>query len=170
MSERAEHSSVVKVDTNANLMCLIASSSGRTQSCHSGEPYDMHPRMILDTFNPEFPRRTVYRVLLGAFRSHVRNARQSRTILHLGGHREGPVRTWVLEASEDSIGLYMMLRALGNGNQSRRRRYEDVLPRTTHYRPRKMGTKAGDATLKMCDKKRMTHSIPRRIETPQDLR
>ena len=39
-------------------MCLMASSSGRIQLCHSGEPYDMHPRMILDTFNPEFPRRT----------------------------------------------------------------------------------------------------------------
>ena len=24
--------------THANLMCLIASSSGRTHSCHSGEP------------------------------------------------------------------------------------------------------------------------------------
>ena len=76
----------------------------------------MHPRMILDTFNPEFPRRTVYRVLLGAFRSHVRNARQSRTILHLGGHREGAVRSWVLEVVENNVGLYMMSEALGNGD------------------------------------------------------
>ena len=60
----------------------------------------MHPRMILDTFNPEFPRRTVYSVWLSAFRSHVRNTRQPRTILHLGGHRESAVRTWVLEVVE----------------------------------------------------------------------
>ena len=76
----------------------------------------MHPRMILDTFNPEFPRRTVYRVLLGAFRPHVRNTRQSRTILHLGGHLVSVVRTWVLEVVEDNVGLYMMSEALGNGD------------------------------------------------------
>ena len=35
------------------------SSSGKTQGCHSGDPYDMHPRIILDTCKPEDPSRTV---------------------------------------------------------------------------------------------------------------
>lgn len=51
---------IIRADetTYANLICLIASCSGSTQLCHSGLPYDMHPRMIRDTFKPEFPRRT----------------------------------------------------------------------------------------------------------------
>ena len=44
--------------TYAALMCLIDSSSGKTHFIQSGEPYDIHPRMIWETFNPELPRRT----------------------------------------------------------------------------------------------------------------
>ena len=62
---RASKTPLIVNFTNANLICLMASSSGRTQSCHLGEPYDMHPRMILDTFSPEFPRRTANRQLSG---------------------------------------------------------------------------------------------------------
>ena len=32
--------------TYAALICLIDSSSGKTHFIHSGEPYDIHPRMI----------------------------------------------------------------------------------------------------------------------------
>ena len=42
----------------AVLMCNIASSSPRSHFCQSGEPYDMHPRIILDTRRPEFPKLT----------------------------------------------------------------------------------------------------------------
>ena len=45
--------------TYANLMCLIASSSGSTQSCQPFEPYDIQPRMIFETLSPDFPRRTI---------------------------------------------------------------------------------------------------------------
>ncbi len=45
----------------AALMCLMPSSSGMTQSCHSELPYDMHPRIILDTFKPDLPKRTIHR-------------------------------------------------------------------------------------------------------------
>ena len=48
-----------KAMTYAALICFNASSSSKTQSCHFDEPYDMHPKMILLTLNPEFPRRTV---------------------------------------------------------------------------------------------------------------
>lgn len=44
--------------TYANLMCLMPSSSPRSQSCQPGSPYDMQPKMIFDTFKPELPRRT----------------------------------------------------------------------------------------------------------------
>jgi hypothetical protein len=44
--------------THAALICLIDSSSGKTQACHFGVPYDIHPSMILDTLSPELPRRT----------------------------------------------------------------------------------------------------------------
>jgi len=37
----------------------MASFSPRTQGSHFGSPYDIIPRITLDTFNPEFPRRTV---------------------------------------------------------------------------------------------------------------
>jgi hypothetical protein len=39
-------------------MCLIPSSSPSTHGCHSGEPYDMHPKMIRETFRPDLPKRT----------------------------------------------------------------------------------------------------------------
>jgi hypothetical protein len=42
----------------ANLMCLMASSSSSTHDSHSLDPYDMQPRIIWETFNPEFPTRT----------------------------------------------------------------------------------------------------------------
>ena len=60
IAQHVQHSLAERQEatTYAYLMCLIASSSGKTQLCHSGEPYDMHPRMIFDTFSPEFPRRT----------------------------------------------------------------------------------------------------------------
>lgn len=46
----------------ANLICLNASCSSLiTHSCHSEEPYCMHPKMTLETFNPEVPRRTLRR-------------------------------------------------------------------------------------------------------------
>jgi hypothetical protein len=45
--------------THATLMCLIASSSPRTHSCHLGSPYCMVPKMILETLSPDCPRRTV---------------------------------------------------------------------------------------------------------------
>ena len=35
--------------TYANLICLRASSSGSTQLCQLGSPYDMQPRMIYST-------------------------------------------------------------------------------------------------------------------------
>ena len=54
-------------------MCLMASSSGRTQFCHSGDPYDMHPRMILETFKPEFPSRTAGHREVDAKHVHVQN-------------------------------------------------------------------------------------------------
>ena len=46
------------ISTHATLMCLIASSSPKTQSCHSVDPYCIVPRIILETLRPEFPRRT----------------------------------------------------------------------------------------------------------------
>ena len=65
--------------TYANLMCLIASSSGRDQLWNSGEPYDMHPRMIFETFRPELPRRTI-RFCVS---THPRKKPCLLTILHL---------------------------------------------------------------------------------------
>ena len=51
--------------TYAYLMCLKAScSSEMSHGCHSVEPKVMHPRMIRDTFKPEFPRRTINRCQL----------------------------------------------------------------------------------------------------------
>ena len=36
----------------------MASFSPRTQGSNLGSPYDIIPRITLDTFNPELPRRT----------------------------------------------------------------------------------------------------------------
>ena len=44
--------------TYANLICLRASSSGSTQLCQLGSPYDMQPSIILEIFSPELPRDT----------------------------------------------------------------------------------------------------------------
>ena len=54
------------------LICLIDSSSGKTHFCHSGEPYDIHPRMIGETFNPELPRRTKCTDLVGICKQTVK--------------------------------------------------------------------------------------------------
>ena len=50
---------IIRKTTDAALICARDSSSGNTQGCHSGVPYDIHPSMILDTFSPEDPRRTI---------------------------------------------------------------------------------------------------------------
>ena len=42
----------------AALICLIESTSGKTHACHSGDPYDMQPKIILETLSPELPSRT----------------------------------------------------------------------------------------------------------------
>lgn len=39
-------------------MCFIASSSLRVQAAHLVSPYDIIPRMILETFKPELPSLT----------------------------------------------------------------------------------------------------------------
>lgn len=44
---------------HANFTCSMASFSPRTQGSQFGSPYDIIPRITLDTFNPELPRRTV---------------------------------------------------------------------------------------------------------------
>lgn len=50
--------------TYAYLICLMASSSSRTQSCQVLRPYCIVPKMILETFSPDFPRRTASSKLL----------------------------------------------------------------------------------------------------------
>ena len=77
----------------------------------------MQPRMILDTFNPEFPRRTVYSVWLSAFRSHVRNSRQPRTILHLGSHRVS-AEPECLKSSRTVLGYIRCLGRLGTATKA----------------------------------------------------
>ena len=58
------HIHMVEVDTVSQVLipllyaCSIngsASSSSNTQSCHCFEPYDMAPRMTLETLRPELP-------------------------------------------------------------------------------------------------------------------
>src|SRR3984957_7901477 len=44
--------------TYATLMCLMASSSPKTHSCHLGSPYCIVPKIILETFRPDWPNRT----------------------------------------------------------------------------------------------------------------
>ena len=72
--------------TYAYLMCLIPSSSGSTQFCQSGEPYDMHPKMIFETFSPEFPRRTMMTRLRFIPAKRSRSGAIQRTVLHFGCH------------------------------------------------------------------------------------
>ena len=71
--------------TDAYLMCLIASSSGSTQFIQSLDPYDMHPRMIFDTFSPELPRRTTQERHQQDLQYHAQNA-LTPTVGHFRGH------------------------------------------------------------------------------------
>jgi hypothetical protein len=41
-------------------MCSMDSASPSTHGSHLDEPYDMHPRMILDTLSPDNPRRAAW--------------------------------------------------------------------------------------------------------------
>lgn len=47
------------MSTYANFTCSIASFSPRSHCCQCGSPYDIMPRITLDTFSPDFPRRAV---------------------------------------------------------------------------------------------------------------
>lgn len=60
-------------ETHANLMCSTPASSPSTQLCQPGSPYDMQPKMSLDTFRPELPRRTAEAI-------RVRTALQATTL------------------------------------------------------------------------------------------
>ena len=51
------------LETYAALICSIPSFSPKTHGCHSGEPYCIVPRMILETLSPELPSRTNPRLL-----------------------------------------------------------------------------------------------------------
>ena len=89
-------------------MCLIASSSGSTQSCQPFEPYDIQPRMIFETLRPEFPRRTVNKIDIESKRTvvHKEEMAEALTVLHLvhNGRHRSTRGDMVVESSREGTG------------------------------------------------------------------
>ena len=102
--------------THANFTCSMASFSPRTHCSQRGSPYDIIPRMILDTFNPDFPRRTA---IPGVRKIHSKCFKvQSHTVgnsfgdsrgSHNGGLvRRGSMRFWRQHRTTTSFYTFMI--------------------------------------------------------------
>ena len=62
------------------------SSSGKTHASHSGDPYDMQPKIILETLSPELPSRTKGVVYTNIFHLQTGLTVGHSFLLQIGGH------------------------------------------------------------------------------------